>query len=253
MKQNIFDNEIFFNGYSKLRENKGCANDLFEKPALFSLLPTLKEKTVLDLGCGYGEHCVHYIEEGAKRVVGVDISRKMLAVAESQNSRPGITYLNMPMENIGELQEDFDIIVSSLAFHYVEDFKALTASINRRLNNNGVLVFSQEHPMTTCFTTGSRWTKDENGKKIYANISNYSADGERSSTWFVDNVKKYHRTFSTIINTLTETGFRIDRLIEPVPTAEMLKEHPEQADLLHKPDFLLVKAVKSQQRSQQFN
>ena len=56
MKQNIYDNEIFFNGYSKIRENENNANNMFEKPALFSLLPTLKNKTVLDLGCGYGEH-----------------------------------------------------------------------------------------------------------------------------------------------------------------------------------------------------
>ena len=54
--QNIYDNEIFFNGYSKIRENENNANNIFEKPALFSLLPTLNNKSVLDLGCGYGEH-----------------------------------------------------------------------------------------------------------------------------------------------------------------------------------------------------
>ena len=49
MKQNIYDNDTFFNGYSKLRENDGSANDLFEKPALFSLLPSLENKTVRDI------------------------------------------------------------------------------------------------------------------------------------------------------------------------------------------------------------
>ena len=34
-KQNIFDNEIFFNGYAKIRENKNNANILFEMPALY--------------------------------------------------------------------------------------------------------------------------------------------------------------------------------------------------------------------------
>ena len=43
-KQNIYDNEVFFNGYQKIRENKVNANILFEKPALFSLLPDLKDK-----------------------------------------------------------------------------------------------------------------------------------------------------------------------------------------------------------------
>ncbi len=41
-KQNIFDNETFFEGYQKLREKKSSANVLFEIPALYSLLPDLK-------------------------------------------------------------------------------------------------------------------------------------------------------------------------------------------------------------------
>ncbi len=246
--QNIYDNEIFFNGYSKIRENENNANNIFEKPALFSLLPTLNNKSVLDLGCGYGEHCIQFVEEGAKRVVGIDVSQKMLAIAKAENVRQNISYLNMPMENIGELHERFDIIVSSLAFHYVEDFQALIKNIYILLNDGGVLAFSQEHPINTCFSNGSRWTKDENGEKLFANISNYSVDGERESTWFVDNVKKYHRTFSTIINTLIEAGFQINKLIEPVPTSEVLKDHPEYNDLLHKPDFLLIKATKGKER-----
>lgn len=248
MKQNIYDNEIFFNGYSKIRENENNANNLFEKPALFSLLPTLYNKTVLDLGCGYGEHCIHFVEEGAKRVVGIDISQKMLAIAKAENAHQNILYLNMAMEDIGELQERFDIVVSSLAFHYVEDFQVLIKNIYRLLKDGGVLVFSQEHPINTCFSVGSRWTIDENGNKLFANISNYSLDGKRESTWFVERVKKYHRTFSTIINTLIEAGFQIDKLIEPVPTPEILKENPDYKDLLHKPDFLLIKATKGTSR-----
>ena len=89
-----------------------------------------------------------------------------------------------------------------------------------------------------------RLDKDENGNKLFANNTNYSVDGEQESTWFVDKVKKYHRTFSTIINTLIEAGFQINKLIEPVPTPEALKEHPAYNDLLHKPDFLIIKAIK---------
>ena len=83
----------------------------------------------MDLGCGYGEHCIHFIEKGAKRVVGIDISKKMLAIAKAENANQNITYLNIPMEDIGELQERFDIVVSSLAFHYVEDFQTLITNI----------------------------------------------------------------------------------------------------------------------------
>ena len=80
-QQNIYDNEIFFEGYKKIRDNKINANNLFEIPALFSMLPDLKNKRVLDLGCGFGEHCKRFFDCGAKKVVGIDISEKMLEVA----------------------------------------------------------------------------------------------------------------------------------------------------------------------------
>lgn len=243
-RQNIFDNRIFFEGYQKIRENPANANVLFEIPALLSMLPDLSEKTVLDLGCGYGEHCKMFLERGAKKVVGIDISAKMLEVARKENRDPRIRYLHMAMEDIGQLTETFDVVVSSLAFHYVEDFTGTVANIYALLNPEGVFLFSQEHPLVTCHSGGNRWTKDANGEKIHMNLSNYGIEGERKTTWFVDNVAIYHRTFSHIVNTLIQSGFSIQEMAEPLPTEELLAKHPEQRDLFHKPDFLLVKAKK---------
>ena len=45
-----------------------------------------KDKRVLDLGCGYGWHCIYAMEHGASSVVGVDISHKMLEVAKRKNT-----------------------------------------------------------------------------------------------------------------------------------------------------------------------
>ena len=243
-QQNIYDNQTFFEGYKKIRENEANANNLFEIPALFSLMPDLKDKTILDLGCGFGEHCKRFVESGAKKVIGIDISEKMLEIARQENADSKITYINMPMENISKLNEKFDIVISSLAFHYVEDFTGVVKNIFDMLNENGVFLFSQENPLCTCFSGGNRWTKDEKGNKLYINLSNYGVEGERESSWFVDNVKKYHRTFSTIVNTLIETGFTIEKMIEPLPTEDLLKKYPEYKDLFHKPDFLLVKVRK---------
>ncbi len=242
--QNIYDNETFFEGYKKIRENEVNANNLFEIPALFSMMPDLKDKAVLDLGCGFGEHCKRFVESGAKKVVGIDISEKMLEIAKIENANPKITYINMPMEDISKLNEKFDVVVSSLAFHYVEDFSGVVKNIYDMLNEKGIFLFSQENPLCTCFSGGNRWTKDENGNKLYINLSNYGVEGERKSTWFVDNVKKYHRTFSSIINTLIETGFTVEKMVEPLPTAELLEKYPDYKDLFHKPDFLLIRVRK---------
>lgn len=243
-QQNIYDNESFFEGYKKIRDNKTNANNLFEVPALFSMMPDLKGKRVLDLGCGFGEHCKRYIQCGAEKVVGIDISEKMLKVARCENDDPKIVYIHMPIEKLAELNEQFDVVVSSLAFHYVEDFECAVRDIYNKLDEKGVLVFSQENPLCTCYSGENRWTRDEQGNKLHLNLADYGIEGERESVWIIDNVKKYHRTFSTIINTLINAGFVIEKMIEPLPTAEILDRYPDYRDLLHKPDFLLIKARK---------
>lgn len=247
-KQNIYDNEIFYEGYKGIRNNKVNANNLFEIPALLSLLPELDGKRILDLGCGFGEHCKLFIESGAKWVTGIDISERMLEVARKENSNPLIEYINMPMEDIDEFvkgKRRYDLVVSSLAFHYVEDFTGVVRNIYELLEKGGEFVFSQEHPLNTSHQGGDRWTRDENGQKLYLNLANYGVESERESTWFVDNVKKYHRTFSTIINTLVDVGFMVEKIIEPFPTKELLEEYPQYKDLFHKPDFMLIKAKKA--------
>ncbi len=140
-KQNMFDNEVFFNEYSKLREREVNANNLFEIPTLYKLLPELEGKRVLDLGCGTGERCIDYLKRGATSVTGIDISEKMLAVAKSENKDPCITYLKMPMEDIGDLEGEFDVAISSLALHYVEDFSGVVKNVNRLLCDGGIFIF----------------------------------------------------------------------------------------------------------------
>lgn len=245
-QQNIFDNQTFFEGYKKIRENEINANNLFEIPALFSLLPDLKGMKILDLGCGFGEHCKQFIRKGADKVIGIDISEKMLETARKENCDPKIEYINMPMENLSILNDSFDAVISSLALHYVEDFSGVVRNVYSLLNEGGIFVFSQGNPLSTCFSGSTgRWTKDENGKKLYLNLKYYCVEGEKESTWFVDGVKTYHRMFSTIINTLTGSGFIIEKMIEPLPDDDLLKNHPEYSDLLHKPDFLIIRARKA--------
>lgn len=244
--QNIFDNEIFFKGYKALRDNEINSNDLLEQPAMTKLLPDLNGKSVLDLGCGYGHNCIDFVHRDAKKVVGVDISEKMLSVAKSESARPEIEYLNMSMTDISKLGEKFDLIYSSLAFHYVEDFEAFAKDMFSILNDGGRLLFSQEHPIITATVDGNgHFNKDENGKRISYTFSNYNEPGERKVHWYVDGVVKYHRTFSGIMNALAKAGFIIEQVCEPVPEDWAIEKLPTIVDEYIKPTFLIVKARKA--------
>lgn len=73
----------------------------------------------------------------------------------------------MPMEEISQLKEQFDVVISSLAFHYVEDFDGVIRNVYEMLDENGLFIFSQENPLCTCHSSGNRWTRDEEGNKLH--------------------------------------------------------------------------------------
>ena len=123
MAQNIYDDPTFFASYIALRQNPNSANEMLEKPALFSLAPDLGGKRVLDLGCGCGENCAEFFRRGAASVTGVDISERMLAVARSE--QPDAVFLRADMEALPAFAQPFDVVFSSLAVHYVKDFPKL--------------------------------------------------------------------------------------------------------------------------------
>lgn len=247
MSQNIYDNRDFFDEYKKLRESPNNCNILEEKPAFFALLPDLKGKSVLDLGCGFGENCGEFRKMGASNVTGLDLSEKMLEVAASEH--PEIDFIRGDMSDLSCIGKQYDIVVSSLAVHYLENFESFAKQVYLILKQGGWFVFSQEHPINTAGLYGS-FNRDESGHIISFNLDNYMESGKRSQTWFVDNVIKYHRTFSEIINALCSAGFVISEVVEPVPDEKASMNDPmkelRKERRRHKPIFLLVKARKPQ-------
>lgn len=248
MKQNVYDNNNFFNQYEELRkENKNKnANDLIEIPNFRKLVPDVKNKSILDLGCGYGENDKYYKEQGAKYVLGTDISSKMLEFAEKNNKIDGIEFKKIAMEDISLINQKFDIIISSLAFHYIKDFDKLIEDCFNLLNDNGYLVFSQEHPITTCIKYTENVKKGHTiiDNKYFGLFSDYNRPGKRIKEWFGEEVIKYHRNFEEIINTLINKGFIIDKILEPIPSNEAIKNNPKYINQYDRPFFLFVRVKK---------
>ncbi|WP_434297717.1 class I SAM-dependent methyltransferase [Clostridium sporogenes] len=86
----------------KLRNEKSY-NDLLEQPAINKLLPYVKSKTILDIGCGYGYNSLIFAQNGAKKVIGIDLSQKMLEVAKKESCHPCIEYRHMDMSELSTL------------------------------------------------------------------------------------------------------------------------------------------------------
>ena len=118
-----------------------------EWPALRALLPPLRGRAVLDLGCGYGWLCRWARAQGAARVIGVDLSERMLERARAETADAGIEYVRADLEDLAPPAGPFDLVYSSLAFHYIKDFAGLLINIRQALKPGGRLIFSIEHPI----------------------------------------------------------------------------------------------------------
>lgn len=242
MKENKYDDEVFFQKYSEMSRSRIGLAGAGEWSALKKILPDFRKKKVLDLGCGYGWHCRYAVEHGAESVLGTDISRRMLETAHKRNPGDHIVYRQAAMEELDFPDGTFDIVFSSLAFHYVEDFAELVRNISRWLKNGGDFVFSVEHPVFTSYGTQD-WYYDANGNILHFPVDRYYYEGRREAVFLGEPVVKYHRTLTTYLNTLLENDFRIQHVVEPMPPEEMMNI-PGMKDEMRRPMMLLVSAQK---------
>lgn len=243
MKENKYDNEIFFEKYSQFPRSVEGLTAAGEWHELKKLLPDFQGKDVLDIGCGFGWHCMYAAEQGASYVLGTDISEKMLAAAMEKNTYSNVEYKPMAMEEMAFPKERFDIVISSLAFHYTPDFMDICRRIHRFLKTDGTFVFSVEHPVFTAHGTQD-WCYDEEGTISHFPVDNYFAEGERQTRFLGEQVIKYHKTLTTYLNTLLQTGFAITAVVEPEPGKHLLDTVPGMRDELRRPMMLLVSAEK---------
>lgn len=243
VKENKYDNEEFFKKYSEMNRSKNGLSGAGEWSELQKILPDFEHKRVLDLGCGYGWHCLYAANQGANSVLGIDISEKMLAVAGDMNKHEKIKYEISAMEDLDFPDNSFDVIISSLAFHYIKDFEALAENISSWLSPGGSFVFSVEHPVFTSYGTQD-WYYDDKGNILHFPVDNYYYEGQREAVFLGEKVIKYHRTITTYLNTLLQNGFDIRHIIEPKPPEDML-DIEGMKDEMRRPMMLLVSAQKT--------
>ncbi|PIS04898.1 MAG: hypothetical protein COT81_03960 [Candidatus Buchananbacteria bacterium CG10_big_fil_rev_8_21_14_0_10_42_9] len=206
----------------KMRSGQNIAHTYLEKPAMYDTLPNVRGKSVLCIGCGTGEECYYLKSQGAKYVIGIDISNKLIDVA--RQSYPGIEFEVMDMEKLVFPQKKFDVVYSSLALHYVKNWTRVLENIHRVLKVGGVFLFSTHHPAKwgaeivrgkkkNTFMLGYEKSKDSDDCKIHGD---YLTERKINDTWFDEfPVSYYHKPISTIVKSVLEAGFEILDFLEP--------------------------------------
>jgi len=238
-------------------EQAGEAGDFYHRtfiiPSMLRLLGDVDGQRVLDLACGTGVF-TRYLARRRARVVGVELSEKMLTKARQfEAAEPlGIVYDQGNASRLDRFEgASFDAVTCNMALMDMSDFEGALSEAHRVLVPGGRLVFSILHPCF--FTPESGWQKTDpeskrNEDRLYWKVDHYfeRRSGRRTFSW--SHWVYFHRTLGDYLNAVTRTGFVLSEIDEPEPSPELLRE-VDCLDMTRMATFLVVRATKSGDRT----
>lgn len=239
-KQNINEESVSFNSYEEMAEyyfkyvDTKPFNAYYERPATLSLLPEVKGKKVLDAACAAGWYTKWLLDRGAN-VIALDFSPRMIEMTKRRVGNKAKVIradLNEPLSFIED--ETLEVVLSSLTLHYIKNWDLVMSEFNRILKKDGHLVISVHHPFMD-FTLFNR--------------ENYFLTELLDDEWNTNKgkvkVQFYRRPLSSILNSIIDSGFMIEKVLEPMPTEQFKIKQPKTYDrLTKKPQFLFIRAKK---------
>jgi len=129
---------------------------------------SLKEKTIVDVGCGTGRHWQKIIDKEPKKLIGYDVSEGMLGMLHKKFPEAEVHKLNSNLLSRLE-NESCDIIISTLAIAHIENIEEAFVEWNRVLKPSGEIIITDYHP--EALSKGGNRTFKHNGELIA--VKNY--------------------------------------------------------------------------------
>lgn len=231
--------------YSAVHTEQGDLHkEIFLNPTLLSLMGTVKNKKVLDAGCGEG-YFSRILAKSEANVIAVDYSEKMLEIAKERTPIDlRIDYRHGNCEDLNFLEDNsFDLIVSNMVIQDLANYEKAFQEMYRLLVDGGYFIFSILHP---CFVTPeSGWEKTKDGEKLHWNVDKYFYEGVyEQKLGDKEKMLLFHRTLTSYVNNIVKTGFILEGLIEPKPSEEMLSKYPSFEEDFRSADFIVFKLRK---------
>jgi len=172
---------------------------LTEERAMLGQMPAnLKERTVLDAGCGSGRYMLHVLRRGAKRVKGVDLSPAMLERARTELNKvehgDQLELLQGSLNALPITDGWADLTICSLVIGHLESLLPALAELHRVTRPGGMVLCSDVHPIGPALG----WQRD------------FKAAGQHYA------VRHTQHLYSHWHTACAATGLRIERVLEPM-------------------------------------
>jgi SAM-dependent methyltransferase len=228
--------------------------DLVNTPAFFAMLPSVAERSGLDLGCGEGYNTRLLAERGAN-VVALDIADVFVAAA-AESGGSGVRFVLADGATLPFASRSFDFVTAFMSLMDVADPESTLREVQRVLKPSGFVQFSVVHPATA--TPIRRWVDDASGRREALTIGSYFFEGPITERWTFNAapaaVLEHHepftityarRTLTGWMNAVLSAGLSIEALAEPHADEETARHRPEVADTRIVPYFLILRARKA--------
>jgi len=196
-------------------------------PVVFDVLGSVKNKIILEIGCGNGYLSRLLAERGAK-ITAVDLSKKFIRIAkEKESAKPlGIKYFVRDAANLyGIKSRQFDVVISSMMLMDVADAQEVIKEAGRVVKKGGRIVFSITHPVF--IEGGQKWVRIRIGRKDYSAraVTKYLIPHAKKVVLWVSGAKatQYYRPFSEYFKYLKKAGFLVADLRE-IATRKKIKK-----------------------------
>jgi ubiquinone/menaquinone biosynthesis C-methylase UbiE len=199
------------------------------------LLGDIKDKNIIDLGCGGGQNSVALARKGG-RVTAVDFSSEQIAQAENLAKEEGFS-IDFRACDISDLSfssgSRFDIALSACAISFAEDILTVFREVYRVLKPGGMFVLSDMNPL--------QYIVDEIDGGVEFNETYPYEPILLKWGWEFNELKNiprfqhYVRSIPEYANKIVESGFVVYKILEPRSTIdtphagfsrEIMEEYP---------------------------
>ena len=168
-----------------------------------NLLGDIKNKRILEIGCGGGQSSIAFAKRGAK-CTAIDISGTQLDYANKLAEKNGvkIKFLQMNAADVGKFgRTRFDLVFSALVLNQVGNLGKCFSGVKRILKKGGKFVFSVEHPFYILMSPSD----------LRIDSSYYDTGRVRDKDGYIF----FKRRISDIVNLMIDSGLVLDRIVEP--------------------------------------
>lgn len=210
--------------------------DLSLKPIILQELKNLKDKRVLDLGCGNGYYTKILAEKGAK-VIGIDFSPNQIEIAKRINEHKNLNYIVLDGERLSGIQNNsIDYIFMSLVIPSIENkekLEKILSEIKRVLKKNGEFLFVILHPFYLLSNHPLDHPKNFKEENYFNEGSNFQSEAltNKGNKMIFE---ECHFSLTYLTKLMNENDLVIQKLIES-------KSVPEEKHYL--PAYLIMKGI----------